>query len=125
MEKGSSVNEDRLYARFNEHFIPVTRFTTNPETRKRIYIRYYNRCNENVLIFKEVVLLRDEAARLLGYRNYATLTVIPRRTLVESITFRCMRMGYCRPIRGRVYCSIVREESVDLFPVKFRINSIV
>ena len=68
MEKGSGVNEHRLCARFDDHFTPVMRFATKPETRKRMYVGFYNRCNENAPIFKEVAVLRDEAARLLGYR---------------------------------------------------------
>ncbi|KAK4446805.1 thimet oligopeptidase [Podospora aff. communis PSN243] len=78
MEKGSGVNEGKLCASFNEHFMSVMRFATSPETRKRMYIGYYNRCSENAPIFKEVAVLRDEAARLLGYRNHATLVVEDR-----------------------------------------------
>ncbi|KAK0619449.1 metallopeptidase [Immersiella caudata] len=75
MEKGSGVNEGKLCARFDEHFVPVMRFATNPEARKKMYVGSYNRCNQNAPIFKEVALLRDEAARLLGNRNHATLVV--------------------------------------------------
>jgi metallopeptidase MepB len=53
------------------HFYPTLRYAQSTETRKRYLIAYENRCINNVPLFREVVLLRDEAARLLGYANHA------------------------------------------------------
>jgi metallopeptidase MepB len=42
------------------------------ETRLRYSMATSQECKDNVPIFREVMLLRDEAARLLGYPNHAT-----------------------------------------------------
>lgn len=41
------------------------------ETRKEVFIRSQSTHADNVPIFREAVLLRDEAARLLGYSSFA------------------------------------------------------
>lgn len=55
--------------------IPVLRYARQDETRKRVYIGNENKCEQNVAIFREVILLRDEAARLLGYPNHAAMRI--------------------------------------------------
>ncbi|GJN69750.1 hypothetical protein PLIIFM63780_000052 [Purpureocillium lilacinum] len=43
----------------------------DPETRKAVLIASESICPENVDIFREIVLLRDEAARLGGFTSFA------------------------------------------------------
>src|SRR3569833_3038760 len=57
-------------------------FAMHPETRKRMYLSNCQRFSENVGIFREVLLLRDENARELGYQNHAA-SRIPSR-IAES-----------------------------------------
>ncbi|KAJ5729344.1 Metallopeptidase MepB [Penicillium malachiteum] len=45
------------------------------ETRKKIFIANENKCPRNAEILKEAVVLRDEAARLLGYSNHASFRI--------------------------------------------------
>lgn len=52
-------------------FFPTMKYATNPETRRKVYVGYENRVPANIGIFKEAIVLRDEAARLLGYPNHA------------------------------------------------------
>lgn len=75
LEKGSNKNghEGELLITFLEHVGLVLRFATNPESRKKMRTAMENRCNENISLFKEVTVLRDKAARLLGYSNHAAL----------------------------------------------------
>ncbi|KAJ6177440.1 Metallopeptidase MepB, partial [Penicillium canescens] len=47
----------------------------NEETRKKIFIANENKCSQNASILKEAVVLRDEAARLLGYSNHASFRI--------------------------------------------------
>jgi metallopeptidase MepB len=54
---------------------PTLRYAKNSETRRRVYIANENKCNQNVPIFKETVVLCDEAARLLGYPNHAAFSI--------------------------------------------------
>ncbi|KAL9110668.1 MAG: hypothetical protein Q9227_004845 [Pyrenula ochraceoflavens] len=50
---------------------PTLKYSTNQETRRRVFVGNENKVNQNVPLFREVILLRDEAARLLGYPNHA------------------------------------------------------
>ena len=54
---------------------PTLKYCTNSETRKRVFIANENKCNQNVPLFREAVILRDEAARLLGYPNHAAFRI--------------------------------------------------
>ncbi|KAJ5633782.1 metallopeptidase MepB [Penicillium herquei] len=53
----------------------VLRNAKNEETRKKAFIANENKCSENARILKEAVVLRDEAARLLGYSNHASFRI--------------------------------------------------
>ncbi|KAK3400045.1 hypothetical protein B0T20DRAFT_391588 [Sordaria brevicollis] len=74
--KGTEENEGKLRVTFNpSHYEIILRDVKNPETRKRMWIAMENKCPENVPLFKEAMLLRDEAARLLDCLNHATLRI--------------------------------------------------
>ncbi|RDW61620.1 hypothetical protein BP5796_11512 [Coleophoma crateriformis] len=76
LEKGTGENEGKLRLTFEfHHLIPAQMFAKDGEIRKRCTLGYENKCNANIPIFKEVMLLRDEAARLLGYPNHATFRI--------------------------------------------------
>lgn len=51
---------------------PVFKYAVNPDTRQKVFVSNENKVNENVPLFRETILLRDEAARLLGYPDHAT-----------------------------------------------------
>lgn len=74
LEKGTGINEGKLKLTFDyPSLFPTLRYAENGETRRRYYIAHENMFSQNVPIFKEVVLLRHEAANLLGYPNHAAL----------------------------------------------------
>ncbi|KAJ5628756.1 metallopeptidase MepB [Penicillium lividum] len=50
-------------------------YAKTEETRKKIFIAKENKCSQNAYILKEAVVLRDEAARLLGYSNHASFKI--------------------------------------------------
>ncbi|KAK0648000.1 thimet oligopeptidase [Cercophora newfieldiana] len=75
MEKGTGENEGKLFLDFSKDPGWISASATSEETRRRLHIARDNRCNDNVAIFKEVTLLRDEAARLLGYRSHAAMVL--------------------------------------------------
>lgn len=52
---------------------PVMKHATLEATRKKMFYTIQNRMPENVPLFRELVLLRDETARMLGYPNHAAL----------------------------------------------------
>ncbi|KAL7627760.1 metalloendopeptidase [Parahypoxylon ruwenzoriense] len=76
LEKGTGENEGKLKLSFKyPDLFPTLKFAKNPETRKKVFIANENKTNQNVPLFKEAILLRDEAARLLGYPNHAAFRI--------------------------------------------------
>ncbi|EMR64161.1 putative metallopeptidase protein [Eutypa lata UCREL1] len=76
LEKGTGENEGKVKLSFKyPDLFPTLKFAKNPETRKKVFISNENKCNQNIPLFKEAVLLRDEAARLLGYPNHAAFRI--------------------------------------------------
>jgi metallopeptidase MepB len=72
LRKGEGENEGDLRLTFKyPDLFPALKYAKNSNTRKRIVIANENKCNQNVPLFKEAVVLRDEAARLLGYPSHA------------------------------------------------------
>ncbi|PYI28099.1 thimet oligopeptidase [Aspergillus indologenus CBS 114.80] len=61
------------------YHIPLTRPNINfilsecrvPETRREVYLRSNSKYQANVGIFREIIILRDEASRLLGFPSFA------------------------------------------------------
>lgn len=54
---------------------PTLKYATNVETRKKVFVANENKVNQNVPLFREAILLRDEMARLLGYPTYAEFVI--------------------------------------------------
>lgn len=54
------------------HVTAVLTFCKNQGTRREVFLHSQNIFPENVPIFRETVLLRDEAARMLGFDNFAS-----------------------------------------------------
>ncbi|KAK4188731.1 Saccharolysin [Podospora australis] len=76
LQKGKDENEGKLRLSFKyPDLFPTLKFAKNPETRKKVFIENENKCNQNVPLFKEAILLRDEAARLLGYPDHASFRI--------------------------------------------------
>ena len=66
----------------NSDYFAVLRFAMNAATRKRIFLAVDNMCGASVPVFKEAVILRDEAARLLGYPSHAAF--IAKENMVQN-----------------------------------------
>ena len=78
LEKGKSgtENEGKLRVTFKyPDLFPLQRYAKASETRQKVFTANENKLNQNVEIFRETILLRDEAARLLGYPNHATFKI--------------------------------------------------
>ena len=74
--KGEGENAGKLKMTFKyPDLIPTTKYAKNQSTRKKAYIENENKLPQNIPIFREVILLRDEAARLLGYPNHAAFII--------------------------------------------------
>ena len=75
-EKGTGENEGKLRFTFKyPDLFPALKFALDPKVRQKIFIDNENKCNQNVPLFQEAVILRDEAARLLGYPDHASFRI--------------------------------------------------
>lgn len=73
LKKGEGEHDGKLWLTYKyPDYFPTLRYATNTEVRKTVMIGNENKCNLNVPLFNEALVLRDEAARLLGYPNHAT-----------------------------------------------------
>ncbi|KAH9218107.1 metallopeptidase MepB [Leptodontidium sp. 2 PMI_412] len=73
LEKGTGDKEGKLLMTSDfPHYIPTIKYAKSAATRKRFQLAYENKSVDNIPILKEIVMLRDEGARLLGYPNHAT-----------------------------------------------------
>jgi metallopeptidase MepB len=76
LEKGTGENEGKVKLSFKyNHYFPLIKHAVNADTRRKYTIAESNKANINVPLFQEVITLRDEAARLLGYENHAALRI--------------------------------------------------
>jgi len=74
--KGEGENAGKVKMTFKyPDVFPTLKFAKNPATRKKVYLANENKLPQNIPIFREVILLRDEAARLLGYSNHAAFII--------------------------------------------------
>lgn len=105
LERGKGENEGKLRLTFKfPHLYPTLRYAKNGQTRQRFFIAHDNKCNQNVLLFKEVVVLRDEAARLLGYPNHAAFRIEDKMAKnPETVN------TFLRDLRSRLTASAGRE----------------
>jgi metallopeptidase MepB len=76
LKKGEGENEGKLFLTFKyPDLFPTLKYATNAETRMRVFVENENKCPDNVALFREAILLRDEAARILGYDNHAQFRI--------------------------------------------------
>ncbi len=76
--------ECKLTLHFPSYF-PVMQHGRNRALREKLYTAYVTRASEfgpperdNTPVMSELLSLRDEEARLLGYRNYAEVSLVPK-----------------------------------------------
>ncbi|MCJ1383232.1 hypothetical protein MMC17_006870 [Xylographa soralifera] len=76
LEKGTEENTGKLRLTLEvPHRFAALQYAKNSETRKRVFIAFENEGDQNVSVLNETVILRDEAARLLGYPNHAAFRI--------------------------------------------------
>ncbi|KAJ5080906.1 hypothetical protein N7456_013616 [Penicillium angulare] len=76
LKRGEGENAGKLWMTFKyPDLFPTMKYATNTEVRKQMMVSNENKCNQNVPLFREAIILRDEAARLLGYPNHAAFRI--------------------------------------------------
>lgn len=76
LKKGEGENAGKVWLTFKyPDLFPTLKYANNAQTRQRLFVDNENKCNQNVPLFREAILLRDEAARILGYKNHAEFRI--------------------------------------------------
>lgn len=76
LKRGEGENAGKLWLTFKyPDLFPTMKYAKNSEVRKQVMVANENKCNQNVPLFREAIVLRDEAARLLGYPNHAAFRI--------------------------------------------------
>lgn len=76
LRKGEAENEGKLWLPTKvPQSEPVLASAVREETRKKVYYAIENRMPANVGLHRQIMLLRDETARMLGYDNHAALRI--------------------------------------------------
>lgn len=73
MQRLTQDGKDEVFINFGRRAdrLLVLRHAHSPATRKKLYLRNEQKLSDNVAVFKTVVLLRDQNARLLGFNSHA------------------------------------------------------
>lgn len=86
LETGTGENEGRLFLTFEHPDVSAAlQYVADGKIRKKIFTANENKCPENIRVFEELIVLRDEAARLLGYPNWAAFRI--EAHMAKNITF--------------------------------------
>src|SRR4051812_11786418 len=79
-------------------YLPVMQFGHNRTLRERLYRAYVTRASDqgdakfdNTPLVREILALRQEEARLLGYRNFAEVSVVPKMAESPEQVIRFLR----------------------------------
>ena len=76
LKQGEGENKGSVFLTFKyPDILPTLKYAKDAEIRKTVMIANENKCNDNVPLFKEAIVLRDEAARILGYPNHAAFRI--------------------------------------------------
>ena len=78
LEKAKIVKNGKTVYRFTLHqpsYITFMTYCPNREKREKLYKAYVTRAPENEKVLEEILSLRYEKARLLGFNNYAELSL--------------------------------------------------
>jgi metallopeptidase MepB len=76
LQEGDGEKEGKVWLSFKyPDLFPTLKYAKSSATRKKVFIENENKLNQNVPLFHEIILLRDEAARLLGYPNHAAFRI--------------------------------------------------
>ena len=114
-----AVNEGKVWLPLKRSYLDVAlRHVTNSDTRRSAYIANDNRCLDNVSRLKRTILLRDEAARLLGYQNHAALKLEENMTRPTEKVYE-----FIRDARTRLVPS-AREDIEALLALKRQTESL-
>ena len=88
LKRGDLENVGKLWLTFKKPDLNAAlAYAVHSETRKLVQITSERRFSENIPFFRELIIARDEAARLLGYSNHAAFKIGYKMTkTVDRVT---------------------------------------
>ena len=105
-------------------YLPVLQYARNRDLRQRMHEAHCTRASElgankdwdNSAIIARILALRQEAAELLGYRNYAEVSLVPKMagSPDEVITFLRDLARRARPYAERDYAELAEFARTEL-----------
>ncbi|KAI5252055.1 metallopeptidase MepB [Aureobasidium subglaciale] len=76
LTRGKDDEEGKVLLTFSSpHMSTIMRYAMNSETRRDYFIASENKCLQNVSVFKQIMILRQEAAQILEYTNHAAFRI--------------------------------------------------
>ncbi|KAG6004055.1 hypothetical protein E4U21_001451 [Claviceps maximensis] len=76
LEKGTGENEGKVKVTFKyTHLFPISKYAIREDTRRIYLSAEANKMANNIPLFREIIALRDEGARLIGYPDHASLII--------------------------------------------------
>ncbi|MDR0698811.1 MAG: M3 family metallopeptidase [Tannerella sp.] len=93
--KASGMDGKWIFTLHNPSIMPFLQFSDNRELREKIFMGYLNRGNnnndtDNKDVVKQLVTLRLEKAKLLGYENYAAFALENRMAKNEKNVYELL-----------------------------------
>ncbi|KAL6817540.1 metallopeptidase MepB [Trichoderma camerunense] len=83
--KSDTIGDEQRFRCDSRTILQVMMFATNADTRRLCYMASENTCRGNEPVFKELILLRAESARLLGYTSHAALRLEDRMAKTPDV----------------------------------------
>jgi oligopeptidase A len=65
-------------------YIAYMTYGTNRKYREQLYKAYTTRAPQNEQLIEKILILRDEEAKILGFKNYARLSIEPKMATSED-----------------------------------------
>ncbi len=78
LEAAKVIKDEKTYYRFTlkqPSFIAYMTYGSNRKKREELYKAYVTRAPENDELIEKILILRDEKAKILGFKNYAELSL--------------------------------------------------
>lgn len=105
LKRGTGVKEGKVQLTFSfPHRFTTLKYAKNSETRRHYYTAFENRCPANVPIFKEIMVLRQQA--VLGYDDHASLRIEDKMAKIPEAV-----MAFLDDLRSRL--SVGAQDDIE------------
>ncbi|KAJ2968158.1 hypothetical protein NQ176_g9314 [Zarea fungicola] len=92
LEKGTGEYEGKVKVTFKyDHLVPLYKHAIHEATRRTYMIAVVNRANKNAPLFQKIIELRDEAARLVGFKSHAAFKISSRMAKTPETVYSMLQ----------------------------------